>query len=595
MIRVPWLTVGVIVRYNLKDATACSAKGEHPPRSVSARSEVRLQPIFSIASLTVAYNIDTTVAFSESHFLSAVKRPTESREKASGEASSEDSDHSTLSRTSAAGLIFQKTTLPGCRGRKALGLSEHHSDASVDQSQPGNTRPASIVWDIEADGKSLSSDSEPSELDNPPDGTLVLNTHAKKWTADAPDLIRPVAPTHAVSDGRLSSCEAQTAPLNAVEASADHASTVSLQPSDSASQLPRHLRPSAPYVSKFFPSFPAAPGDSANVEPMSAVGEEEMYPSQLSSRRADFVSPPPLAGPPAGNVDMLLASSSQLSTAQQAMDTPLSGMYPSASRNPVSISASVLDRELRALDDDDHGLLYAVYRQEHTSEECCSALSLTQMGPRHERSRTYSDLHSIGDNGFESTLSAPSSSIPDVYTQAEYQYMDTEHWDFATDAEAGSIYPADLLDDDGYDNWQIDVDGTAMALASDECFAEAMETLGFSPVLEALPFDDDAYMSESQGFDEAEQDYLASDSRLHTAASWCSEPEGPIMSSPDPSIIARASELSAELHVPSFAQGRDLLLGLSERSSIERNPYSITSVEEDVAKNLRGHWLPQRL
>lgn len=588
----------------------CLVKERHLPKLVSARNEVRLQRhVVSACPLSSDLNIDATAAFSECQFLSAVKRPTKSRDKTCDEASQEDSDNSSVSKPSAEDPVlrsYKGTTefLPKRRGRKALDIAEHHSDFSEGQARPGKKKPASIVWDIEIDGKSLPSDSEPSELDDPRDGTIVLDTHAK-WTADAPASVGPAAPTHVVSDDRSPSCEEMNESQSAVDASADRVSTVSLRPSESASQLPRRLLP-GPHMSRFFPSLPAAPDGSANDEPMSAVGEQKMPSSRLSSRRTDLVAQPSMAEPPAGDMKMHFAPSSHVSAAQQTTDALLPIMHSPALGNSVSISMSVLDRELRALDDDDDGLLYAVYGQEHASEEYCSVLSLAQSGSRDARPRAHSELYSIGDNGLETTPSAPSPSTPDMYTWAEQaEYLDgpAEHWGFATDAEAGSIYPAGLLDvDDGYESWHIDADEIAMtreyALASDDTplyFAEAnaVEPLRLSPVLEALPFDDDAYMSESQGFNEVDLDYLATDFRPHTATSWCSATEEPTMSSA--SVIASASELSAELLVPSFAQGRDLLLGLSERSGIERNPYSIMSVEEDVAKSLRGHWLPQRL
>ena len=62
----------------------------------------------------------------------------------------------------------------------------------------------------------------------------------------------------------------------------------------------------------------------------------------------------------------------------------------------------------------------------------------------------------------------------------------------------------------------------------------------------------------------------------------------------------------APMEMQCFSQGRALLLGIAndtldceddhlEAATLTQNYRSLTKMEEDVAKRLKGHWLPQRL
>ena len=488
-----------------------------------------------------------------------------------------------------------------------LKVSAQNSDSSVEL-EPRKARPASsIVWDIEIDGKSLPSDSGSTELDRLQDGTIILDTHAKKWAVADPDLVKPIIPAQTVQEGEHHDCEETVEFQGSVDASADRSSTASLRPSESASQFPRHLLPlmSEPRVSRFFPSS----GTPANDEPIPLIGREEPHFTRLSSQHTNCVFQASTAESPVFPIETHFLAPSHISAAHSAVDESLLDTRPSTCGGPVSMSMSVLDRELRALDDDDQGLLYAVHTQGYASEEYSSALSAAQPDPLIV-CQPRSGLYSFGNVGLEASSLGSSPSDPDLYPrdrQEEYLGAPVENWDYATDAEAGSVHPADFLDVDGeFYSQQLDVEETTMApglgfaledtvLYFDE--EDATDASGLPPILGPYPYDDDVCMSDPQDFTEValeHSDTVATDSRPHTATSWCSATDVP--SVPDSSsAVASASELSTELLVPSFAQGRDLLLGLSERSGIGRNPYSMTSVEEDVAKNLRGHWLPQRL
>ena len=264
---------------------------------------------------------------------------------------------------------------------------------------------------------------------------------------------------------------------------------------------------------------------------------------------------------------------------------------------------SVLDRELQALDDDDHGLLYALGSQGHACKEYCYALFPVHPRPLTVR-QSHDSLYLLGNDGLEATPLGSSPSVPGAYAadeQAEYLVGPAEYWEFATDAEARPITPADLVDaNSGFESQQFDVNETMMApelaLVLEDVPSyldeDSVETSALPPVLEPSPYHHhDVYMSDYETVLE-HSDTIATGSRPRTATSWLSATEEvPVPDSS--SAIASASEVSTGL-VPSFAQGRDLLLGLSESSGRRRNPYSMTSIEEDVAKNLRGHWLPQR-
>lgn len=53
----------------------------------------------------------------------------------------------------------------------------------------------------------------------------------------------------------------------------------------------------------------------------------------------------------------------------------------------------------------------------------------------------------------------------------------------------------------------------------------------------------------------------------------------------DPSVLGA---------LPRFSQGRALLMGVAETGNARDYYNGVSSIEEDVAKSLRGHWLPQR-
>ncbi|KAI0721895.1 hypothetical protein C8T65DRAFT_629580 [Cerioporus squamosus] len=55
-------------------------------------------------------------------------------------------------------------------------------------------------------------------------------------------------------------------------------------------------------------------------------------------------------------------------------------------------------------------------------------------------------------------------------------------------------------------------------------------------------------------------------------------------------------ELSVLGALPRFSQGRALLMGVADTGSpcVYGGRAGVSSIEEDVAKSLRGHWLPQR-
>ncbi|PCH41448.1 hypothetical protein WOLCODRAFT_143572 [Wolfiporia cocos MD-104 SS10] len=96
---------------------------------------------------------------------------------------------------------------------------------------------------------------------------------------------------------------------------------------------------------------------------------------------------------------------------------------------------------------------------------------------------------------------------------------------------------------------------------------------------------------------DVEMEIPGASQRPQSASSWTSDsynyPPAEEQRSPSPSNVS-----SSTISMPQFSQGRALLLGLSDRGScvgVADGRRTLSSAEEDVARNLRGHWLPHRL
>ncbi|KAH9938380.1 uncharacterized protein B0H18DRAFT_966859 [Fomitopsis serialis] len=203
---------------------------------------------------------------------------------------------------------------------------------------------------------------------------------------------------------------------------------------------------------------------------------------------------------------------------------------------PAPISLSILDRELQALDDDDRGLLYAVHSQDLSTHRGQDEQD-SQFGALPEAHEWYDQSECV------EWQEGPVDSV-----MAEADTEATWHPDFIDD-ELGRL-------DDWQEafNAQIGLEDAALSYWDGE------------PAEEERP---ESYACDQELYEDEEEssDILQGPSRPQTTSSWCSATSEQAMSY-SPSAIA--SEVSTELLVPQFAQG------------------------QDVARSLRGHWLPQR-
>ncbi|KZT72576.1 hypothetical protein DAEQUDRAFT_809022 [Daedalea quercina L-15889] len=566
-------------------------------------------------------------AFSESQFLNKAERNSKRREEPLDETHPTSFGCSQDSESSAEEPIERRL-----RHRLAASkadtdeVAQHHPEhrhcevsdngQSATSQQPGNKRAASIVWDIEINGGSLPLGSDCTGMEKPEDGTIILNTQAQKWMDSTSKSTKSASNAEFVEkEKQMNRYEERAGSQVALEATVDHASAVSLRPSESASQLPHCVVSSTPqlHVSRFFAPLPVSPSACNHSKSLSAAEGEEALPSQLPSSPI-LVSCQ--ASPDEDPMERSLPMDIDPSVISQAIRPVLLDTSPLTYMSPASISLSALEQELQALDADDHGLMYAArgqgsstYRGQGGQFSVLSAPGAERDNPRLE---LYGPMHAADNTRLGSDPSALSLYIPETYVewddQSRYSVQQEEHLDYVMDPGTGTRICAEFDDGEGeLEEWQDEavLDEPMMVAESHISLDDALpytdgesaaDTLSCDSRLHELPttYQREIHPTESQGSYVAEENFGAVDSIPQTASSWCSVTEDPepAMISYSPSVIA--SEVSTELLVPNFAQGRDLLLGLSEHGG-NRNPYSITSVEEDVARSLRGHWLPQRL
>ncbi|KAH9844071.1 uncharacterized protein C8Q71DRAFT_865883 [Rhodofomes roseus] len=567
--------------------------------------------------------------FSESDFLNKTKRSPRPRGNAFDETSDSSSRHPSsgsdvdleepvqgrLKHRSSEKAQQSKTNhLPSEINESGLVEVEQQSGTSIAQTKKGTTRSASIVWDIEMDGKSLpSGDSECNSADKAEAGTVVLNTQSKKWSET---LANPAMRSTSMIEGGQKEEQVKN-----LDATVDRSSAVSLRPSESASQLPRYPLSAAiqPSVSRFFAPLPVTPLERAHVNALCAVEGETGPPSSPLQSTVRFNSPPI-----EDSMEQCCQPLSQLSNAPEVVESLSSNAVPRAAvrTSPASITMSALDQELWALDDGDYGLLYAARRQESSTQYVCeqdvqlSVLLESRVSAQDTRQLSDGSMDLFDNAGLIPELSELAFTAPEVHRwcgQQERMNWQEQYLDHATvDADSGASWHADLFDGEvQFEGWNdaVGIDETAMVLGSQIGSEDALsyvdgevaeDELCFSLSSDELP--DGGHcgralrgqMTNWREFYEGGGEEQNSDVPLRpqTASSWCSVASEPPMSY-SPSAIASEVSTVASL-VPKFDQGRDLLLGLSEQSD-NRNPYSIANIEEDVARSLRGHWLPQRL
>lgn len=360
-----------------------------------------------------------------------------------------------------------------------------------------------------------------------------------------------------------------------------------------------------PHASRFFAPPPIVPSEYDNTKSGSAAQEETASP---------LLAPSPSASE--DTIGQYLPLAFHTCIAPQAVGS-LSTDVDSLTRiSPTPISLSVLDQELQSLDDGDCGLLYTVHSQELSTHcgqsEQFSVLSDSQFGVQDPRQRSHWSAYSVSNNELcsESSALAFSQALPGAhewYGQSECLEWQEDQLDTVmADADTETTWHADFINDElgRLDDWQEASSTNEMVMvlgsqagpedASSYWDGEPAESfLGFAhtcgPQAEERP---ETYARDQELYEDEEgsSDMLQGPSRPQTTSSWCSATSEQAMPY-SPSAIA--SEVSTESLVPQFAQGRDLLLGLTAQSN-NQNSYSIYNVEEDVARSLRGHWLPQR-
>ncbi|SJL01929.1 uncharacterized protein ARMOST_05253 [Armillaria ostoyae] len=451
-------------------------------------------------------------------------------------------------------------------GIEELSAPEEDSDAEVPSMDPSPKKKAleSEIWDIEKSDFVLSSKS-PSPIGSPANVSIVLDARRLHWTSHSS---KAKDNQLCVSSPVMS---ASRSPLAQVD---NIFSSPSLGPSQSASQQGRHLHSVAPpaiYVtSKYFPSAsaPIVPSAKINVETAgNPMTDAYVLGSDLQSA--------------------VIECTIQDDNLPQYVDPHQHRVYPVLER---CVPSEILDGyqeqhnlPIDVYECDEHFLegdswsgskeYPAHYRFHHASNapdfgEYKDAMDLDYQQTLHDDAAL-----EIEDESFEMNDTIMEPFVTQGYTDQNYYHMDPtyhyaddgDYWDGGHDEELIVAFYGDDQHTPLHESYDISGDGCPDEFASD-----------------SLSIDGIYVENEGGQFDES--------------VAFQAQPSLELMSSAETSMDSVDDNSLGGAH--HFLEGRELLCGFSEVFSrdftrIERGPTA--SAEAQVAKTLRGHWLPQRL
>lgn len=451
-----------------------------------------------------------------------------------------------------------------------LSAPEEDSDAEVPSMDPSPKQKAleSEIWDIEKSDFVLPTKS-PSPIGSPSNVSVVLDARRLHWTSHSS---KAKENQLCVSSPVLSASRSPLAQVDSIF------SSPSLGPSQSASQQGRHLHsvaPSAIYVpSKYFPSAsaPTVPSAKINVEtagnPMTdayALGSDLQ--SDVIECTIQDDNPPQYVDPRQHRVHPVL---------ERCVPSEILDGYQEQHNLPIDMyecDEHFLEGNLWSGSKD----YPAHYRFHHASNapdfgEYKDATDLDYQQTLHDDTALQ-----IEDESFEMNDTIMEPFVTHGYTDQNYYHMDLtyhyaddgDYWDCGHDEELIVAFDGDDQDYDQHtplhESYDISGDGYLDEFASDSLSI------------------DDIYLENEGG-------------QLDESVAFQAQPSLELMSSAEMSMDSADDNSLGGAH--NFLEGRELLCGFSEVFSrdftrIERGPTA--SAEAQVAKTLRGHWLPQRL
>ncbi|KAI0939435.1 hypothetical protein AcV5_000857 [Taiwanofungus camphoratus] len=551
--------------------------------------------------------------FSESQFLTKTKLDAETATVFSQERSI-DTASKVLSHSGSSSKCLMSKARNSVKATKVHGKNNprfNSARSNVIEVEPLESRKEkaaeSVIWDIELEGGSSGPGSDSSgSVRSQQESTVVLNTRAVKWGA-----IDVQLPTKLPSDGsvvdncaiakgtspaavRCKGLDAREDHFSGSCAVRDKSSSPSLGPSQSASQIgycafgPSSRPLTSNLVSKFF-----SPCQAHDVSPqrheiaVDCAETEDKNGSVISLMRSLPNTPKSLKE--GSKIDEQSSGPREHESVEAKDDSsgPISIHAPMS-----SVSLSSLDRELQALDADDLAIGYATCIDEIITTE---GLGLApENGGMMSGDAISTDAETTDAFIFQGLISDHENYGQETLSSDSYRLYDglSSTW----------INGISSYTDEDLDSWYVDgVDGSEMP---GSVYEDPLEYMQFD-----TPLDDTIYegypkisyhdhdTSHSEVGDDVTPwtSYAASDgiySRPQTVASTYSNDSLAV------SHVTSSQNGASGLYPQLFSQGRALLLGLSGSDALgtasTEDCDAVSSAEKDVAKNLRGHWLPQK-
>ncbi|KAF9821475.1 hypothetical protein IEO21_00721 [Rhodonia placenta] len=451
----------------------------------------------------------------------------------------------------------------------------------------------SVVWDIELEGNELRSDPPASEhLVANSESAVVLNTRSRDWQVKkivhATDI---VSDAHSEPDDGDDDMDSDT-PISLI---------YSIGPSQSASQAGQQLRTMKHTASKFFNhptndiAHPLA--NHIGVATLSD-GPQSITGTRLMDVHGSFISPS--QAEPAG---------STMSLPQQSEDLVASADTVRASavaQSPASyMSIDSLERELQALDSGSR-------TAGHTTGTLPCAMRRTWKQAHSYTGYTFA-VPSAYFDGLDDSWRDPLdyNSFASAHSLSEDQHTGPESCVLPTGEDCV------MQDAHESEDWAIDLSNGAPIRQEHALTYQAPYYLNSLEADQGLVYEGIGYTGDLLSRLSSDEDPLEPDDgpagqhypddnpafdTLPESIDCLSRPCTPL------SCGGLSSDIGSDLpsnnksivdSMPHFSQGRALLMGLAERSSgsevAPAVPYVLSSAEEQVAKSLRGHWLPHKL
>lgn len=459
------------------------------------------------------------------------------------------------------------------------------------------------MWDIELPGQVLGTGSEVTKSN-----TMVINTLRPAWNTSQIHSSKPAFQVQQSDD--------QTGARSDVALS-----SLSLRPSQSASQIvteePR--KPDKTAISKYFSQTENQQGTDKDSRSQQFADETQPFKDKLQE------TPQP---PPVGDTE--LPEQDHRSEAVAEPKPVLVEEDPTLRPSRTSSRSSLcsLDRELQSV----AGLYSHLSCHPSDSDSrlatFCRAYNDSAMSALEPPDKVYIDdltptYLPTGDLELNMILSSPSAVNEDEL------YCDPVFISDAFDPQAG------ILDDEVLDRANLDLDLMRVDATGDDLYyadesycldIDSLEDISQDAIPQTfwMPSDAANFGRDTYVVQEDSGLMMHDDSMAETYTEDCPDAMADFSDTlsigtkftPDVYEYETSSiggiEADAEEHAVApmemqcFSQGRALLLGIAndtldceddhlEAATLTQNYRSLTKMEEDVAKRLKGHWLPQRL